>query len=179
MGDLTGRELVRVNPTGTIMSGYSDILIEAWREGLPVHLPQLDFWNKNLNGEFFAREEIGGEIIIDKVIQKEELLSIFLAAINDYLKQNRIDLQYTAKQVKLCTNSHYQTIDLIVSGANVLSYNIINGRSRFKNSFSSQLILNYHLQQTQDLKYEFIGRKGTSKLIGDSLLNFIATRKRR
>ena len=173
MSDLVDMPVLSINPTGVSVSGDYEDLKSAWEKGFPIHLPEIDFRHKNINGRFFKREEFRSFFVIKTKITSEEFAKGYIISINQYLKQKGKDLEYNHNQVRPHSyNSNHAAIE--VSGDTGGEIKVEGDLSLFRNSFTSQVFLqNYYLPRNPDLAIWYRNQDGEEIDISEPFSAFI------
>lgn len=177
MADLSDRLLVMTNPTSLYVSGDIDDLKEAWKKGLPVHLPEINYRHRNLNGKYFTKEESRAQFIVKGKTDVDEISDMLLTGINEYLLKRNENYSYSEKQIKLAFEKGVVTS--YISGDYCGS--IILGEEQFivNNGFEMQILLDKYFVTYPKSKFYYKEKDSEAQIISDSFSSFISSHGRR
>jgi hypothetical protein len=172
MAELFGKLIETVHPTGIYVVGDYEDMVTAWNQGLPIHLPEIDFYHKHLSGKFFKKEEIGSSFTINREINEDSLVTGYIDGVNSFLARKGSELRYNRKQVKLVVEPRGK-LSLMISGEYAGNVSIADGESVFKNGFASQTFLNEYYSAGQKSVTWYQSKNGDKTQLTEPFSQFI------
>lgn len=177
MAELSDRSLVMTKPTSLYVSGDIDDLKNAWKEGLPVHLPEINYRHRNLNGKYFTKDESRAQFIVKCKTSVDEISDMLVTGINKYLKTNNKAFRYNNKQIKLAYEK--SVITCYVSGDYSGRIILDEEQITVDNGFEMQVLLFEYFTVHPKTIFYYKEKDGQAQIINDSFSNFISNHGRK
>ena len=149
IASIYGKMFKKINNDQIYVSGNVEDMKEAWQEGFPIQIDEVDFLHKHYTGKRYKKSEIGSKLVLNQVIDINYYQDLLLEGLNNYLIQKDKKIQYNQNQLMVYSNFR-GSLSVSLNGYYCKCIQISEPSTIFDNGILNQIFLINHISLNPD-----------------------------